>query len=319
MEDKYPEKTTANLTVHEDEIHLQELFDMLIQGKKTIAFMIALMSIIGVSYSLLLPNIYESRTILSPVDQSNTISGAFQNYSALAGLAGINLQPSGGDSNSKKAIKKLKTLSFFKNNVMTEIYLPDLMAFKSWDMNTNTLIYDEGLYDVNKNTWVRKFSHPNKQIPSAQESFEVFMNKHVSINEDNKTGFVTLTVRHQSPFLAKQWAEVLIDQVNTFYRLKDKIESQKAISYLNNEILSTNLSEIKQSIVELLQQEIKKLTLIEANQSYVFEYIDPPAVMEQKSEPSRSIICILSSIFGGILGIIIVFIKNYLFNTKKIN
>jgi hypothetical protein len=50
----------------------------------------------------------------------------------------------------------------------------------------------------------------------------------------------------------------------------------------------TSLSEIKQVLAQLLQEETKKLTLIEANQSYVFDYIDPPAVMEKKSEPKRS-------------------------------
>ena len=49
----------------------------------------------------------------------------------------------------------------------------------------------------------------------------------------------------------------------------------------------TGLSEIKQVLAQLLQEETKKLTLIEANQFYVFDYIDPPAVMEQKSEPNR--------------------------------
>ena len=45
-------------------------------------------------------------------------------------------------------------------------------------------------------------------------------------------------------------------------------------------------------MAELQQQEIQKLTLMEASEFYVFEYIDPPAVMEKKSEPSRAMICI---------------------------
>jgi LPS O-antigen subunit length determinant protein (WzzB/FepE family) len=73
----------------------------------------------------------------------------------------------------------------------------------------------------------------------------------------------------------------------------------------------TNLSEIKQVMAELLQQETQKLTLVEANQFYVFDYIDPPAVMEDRSEPRRSQICILGGILGGLLGIIIVLIRRY--------
>ena len=49
----------------------------------------------------------------------------------------------------------------------------------------------------------------------------------------------------------------------------------------------TNISEIKQVMAELLQKEIQKLTLMEASEAYVFEYIDPPVVMEKKSETKK--------------------------------
>ena len=65
-----------------------------------------------------------------------------------------------------------------------------------------------------------------------------------------------------------------------------------------------------------MQEEIKKLTLIEANQYYVFDYIDPPAVMERKSEPKRSLIFILSALLGGMLSIVLVFIRHYLVKSK---
>ena len=87
---------------------------------------------------------------------------------------------------------------------------------------------------------------------------------------------------------------MIIDEINAFYRKKDKSESEKAIIFLNKQIAMTGLSEIKQVIAELLQEETQKLTLIEASQSYVFDYIDPPAVMEYRSEPNRTLIVIIS-------------------------
>lgn len=155
-------------------------------------------------------------------------------------------------------------------------------------------------------------------ILSAQESFEVFKTAHLSLSEDKKSGFITLAIKHQSPFIAKQWVELVINQVNAFYRQKDKSESEKAVSYLNQQISITGLSEIKQVIAQLLQEETKKLTLIEANQYYVFDYIDPPAVMEKKSEPKRALICILSALLGGMLSILLVLIRHYAFNKKTL-
>ena len=299
----------------DDEIDLRELFYVLLKGKWIIVSLTAFVSIVGVIYSLYLPNIYESKALLVPANSSSGISGALQSYSGLAGLAGISL-PSGGDKgNSAKAIQKINSLSFFENNILTNIYLPDLMAFKSWNSKTNTLTFDDSIYDTNSNTWIRDYSYPQQQIPSAQESFEVFK-QHLSLSEDTKTGFITLSIKYQSPFIAKQWVELVVNEVNTFYRQKDKSESEKAVSYLNQQISITGLSEIKEVIAQLLQEETKKLTLIEANQYYVFDYIDPPAVMEQKSGPKRALICILSVLLGGMLSIVLVLIRHYAFSEK---
>ena len=300
----------------DDEIDLRELFYVLLEGKWIIVSLTAFASIFGVIYSLSLPNIYESKAMLVPVKSSSGIGAALGSYSGLAGLAGISL-PSGGDEgNSAKAIQKISSLSFFENNILTNIYLPDLMAFKSWNIKTNTLTFDESIYDRNSNTWIRDFSYPQQQIPSAQESFEVFKAKHLTLSADKKSGFSTLSIKHKSPLVAKQWAELIVNEVNSFYRQKDKSESEKAVSYLNQQISMTNLSEIKQVLAGLLQEETKKLTLIEANKFYVFDYIDPPAVMELKSEPNRALICILIALLGGMLSVLLVFIRHYALNKK---
>ena len=308
--------SNKHLNDFDDEIDLRELFYVLLEGKWIIVSLTAFASIVGVIYSLSLPNIYESKALLVPVNSSSGISGALGGYSGLAGLAGISL-PSGGDEgNSAKAIQKINSLSFFENNILTNIYLPDLMAFKSWNSKTNTLTFDDSIYDTNSNTWIRDFSYPQQQIPSAQESFKVFTTEHLTLSEDQKSGFITLSIKHQSPFVAKQWVEFVVNEVNAFYRQKDKSESEKAVSYLNQQISTTGLSEIKQVLAQLLQAEIKKLTLIEANESFVFDYIDPPAVMEKKSEPNRANICILIALLGGMLSILLVFIRHYFFKEK---
>ena len=290
-----------------DEVNLQELFYVLLQGRWIIISITALASIIGIIYSLLLPNIYESKALLVPINSSSSISGSLGGYSNLAGFAGINLASS-NEGNSVKAIKKISSLSFFENNILSHIYLQDLMAVKSWDSNTNKLIYDESIYKIADNTWHQK--------PSIQDGFKSFIGEHLNLSEDINTRFITLSIKHQSPYVAKQWTDLVFNEVNSFYRQKDKAESERAVSYLNKQISTTDLSEIKQVLAQLLQEETKKLTLIEANKSYVFDYIDPPAVMEKKSEPKRSLICILAALTGGFLSVLVVLMKHYFFRIK---
>ena len=94
-----------------------------------------------------------------------------------------------------------------------------------------------------------------------------FKKWHFSLSEDKKTGFVTIKIKHKSPFVAKEWVELIIDEINIFYRQKDKSESEKSVSYLNKQIAMTNLSEVKEAVSKLLQEETKKLSLIEARES----------------------------------------------------
>ena len=312
MKETYTNKHSKDF---DDEIDLWELFNILFEGKWIIIYVTAFFSIIGVIYSLLLPNIYESKALLVPVNSSNGTSVAYRGYDSLAGLAGISLPSRSGNGNSEEAIQKISSLSFFENNILKNIHLPDLMAFKSWIPKTNTVVLDENIYKTSSNTWVRDYSYPQQQIPSAQESFAVFKPK-LSLNEDKNTGFITLSIKHQSPILAKQWVELVVNEVNSFYRQKDKLESDKAVNYLNQQIAMTSLTEIKQVLAQLLQEETKKLTLIEANQFYVFDYIDPPVVMEKKSGPKRSIICIFSALLGVVLSILFLFIRYYIFKEK---
>ena len=102
----------------DNEIDLLELFHVLFKGKWIIVSMTAFASIIGVIYSLFLPNIYESKALIVPVKSSSSISGALGSYSTLAGFAGINLPTPGDEGNSQKAIEKItfRLIKFLKTN-----------------------------------------------------------------------------------------------------------------------------------------------------------------------------------------------------------
>ena len=154
------------------------------------------------------------------------------------------------------------------------------MAVDSWDKDTNLLIYDEDIYNETSKIWVRDFKYPQTQVPSAQESFEVFI-EHLLVTEDQDSEFVTISVKHESPLIAQEWTELVVDQLNNYFRSKDKVEAEIAVSYLKEEIAKTNFTEVKQVIAELLQGRTQQLSLIEVGEYYVFAYIDPPVVMEK--------------------------------------
>jgi len=287
-----------------DEIDIKKILLIIWQGKLLIATLTILFSFTALFYSLSLQNIYQSHAVLSPTqvskNQSSSIGG-------LASIAGINIQ-SGADGKTALAIEKIKTLSFYEDNILPNIFLPDLMAMKSWDAESNTLIYDENIYDSAKKSFI--------SMPSPQTSFRSFRNI-LSVRENRDGSLITISVKHKSPYVAQVWTELIVNQINNYFRLIDEQEAIKSINFLNVQMAQTSYSELKQAIAQLIKQKMQKLTLIEANEFYVFSYLDPPKVMETKIEPDRISILILGAVIGVMLGIIAVMIRNF-FSFKEL-
>ena len=290
---------------HDDEIDIGLLLHIIWQGRLLIFVLTAIFSIIAVIYSLSLSNIYQSKALLSSVNEDSGIN--IGSNSGLASIAGINLSSQQG-GNSVKALEKIKTLSFFEQNILPNIFLPDLMAIDAWNEDTNTISYNQDNFNLESKSLI--------EIPTAQESFKVFMSQ-LDLSQHHLTGFITISVKHQSPYIAKEWTELVINEINNFFRTKDKAEARKALEFLNSQIAQTSYTEIKQVIAEIIQQKMKQLTLIEANEFYVFSYIDPPAVMEEKIEPRRSSISILGAVIGLVSSILIILIRQFISGRSK--
>ena len=284
-----------------DEIDIKSLFKTIFNGKRLIIASTVLFSIIAVIYSLSLSNIYQSTALLSPVGEQSSSSQSLNNIGGLASLAGISISSASG-FNSTKAITKITTLSFFEENILPNIFLPDLMAVSTWDEESNSVIYNDSIYSVQTGKW--------SKIPHPQKSYEAFLNN-LQVYEDYDTKFLTISYKHESPHIAKEWVELIVNQINDSFRAKDKLEAESAMNFLYAQMALTSYTEIKQVVAEVLKQKMQQLALIEANEFYVFSYLDQPAVARKKIEPSRSSICILGALFGFMLGVLIVLVRSY--------
>lgn len=293
MDNKYINNKTK---LDEHEIDFIKVISSLWNDRLIIVSIVFIVTLISAIYSITLPNKYQSSAILSPANVLESSNNTSSRYSGLANLAGLNtFNQNSSNRNILKANEKMNSLSFFKESILPNIYLPDLMAINSWDKKNNIIIYDTNIYDQVTKSW-----KTNK--PTAQESFKVFKNN-LEVSQDPSTGFFRISIRHHSPFIAKIWLEVLVDELNNYYRLKDKNIAQASMDYLNRQIEQTKYTEIKEAIAELLKQKTQTLTLIEVTDNYIFDYIDPPAVMEKESEPNRLFIVLTGIIIGLMLGL----------------
>jgi LPS O-antigen subunit length determinant protein (WzzB/FepE family) len=283
-------------------IDFVELFKAIFDAKYLIILFTTFGAICSVLFALSLPNTYTSSVLLSPVNESESLSSKIGSYSALAGLAGVSL-PGEPASKSTEAIERIRSFSFFQNHFLPYIKIEDLIAAEDWDHEKNQTIYDEDAFNASINKWVRKVNYPFKTIPSDQEAYKIYKKK-IAIYEDKKTSFISISIEHYSPYVAKNWLDIIVKNINESMREEDKKTASNAITFLNMTSQQTNLNPIKEGIAKLVETQMQTLMLASANESYVFKVLDSPVVSEKHSGPARPIICIMITIISAMLAVI---------------
>ena len=294
---------------YDDEIDLRELFHVLWGRRSYIGAITSIFSLIMVIYALMLPNIFKSEAMMMPMEETDSMKGMLGQYSDMASLAGISM-PSQSNSKAQEAIARINSFEFFSKYFLPQIKLENLMGVKKWNQASNTLIYDESAFNSESSQWLRKVSPPKSSIPSSQEAYKRYQ-KIMSIAEDKKTSFVTLSVEHESPFVAQQWVEIIMDQIDQVMRDQDRQMAKKSIEYLNSLAPTINYGEIKQALSSLQQEQMKRLMMVEANKNYIFKVLDSPIVAEERLKPMRSIIVIMGSMLGMMLSVLGILMFHY--------
>tara|TARA_B100001059_G_C17795433_1_gene562761 strand:+ start:229 stop:1149 length:921 start_codon:yes stop_codon:yes gene_type:complete len=298
---------TSHIKKFDDEIDLKDVFITLYSHKLTVISFTLIFALISLSIALYLPNSYSSKALLASTSTEDTLSSKLSNLSALSSIAGINIA---GDDSSKstQAIARIQSYDFFKNEFVPKIRLENLMAVQKWNQENNTIAYKKSIYDETTKKWSLKFLSPKSELPSIQKAFEEYL-KILSISEDRKTSFVSISIEHKSPIVAKKWLEHIIDGINEIMRIEDISKAQNSINFLNESVKSTNVQSIKEAISSLLESQMKTLMLANSNDSYVFKVLDAPIVSEKKTGPNRALICILGTLIGFMLSLFLILIN----------
>ena len=291
---------------YDETIDLSQVILSLWKNKVLILVVSIMFAVASVLYALSLPNIYVSKTHLVPQVENSSVSSSLGAYSNLAGMAGISLG-SDGDNLSMEAMARIKSFDFFSSQFLPKIKLEDLLAVESWNRKTNTITYKEKLFDDAAKKWIREVKAPKSIIPSNQEAFREYK-KIISVTEDKKTKYVTLSIRHQSPYVAQNWVSIIVENINESMRKETKDISDQSITFLNEKYEETSVNDLRKAIAELIDAQMQKLMFASVRNDYVYKTIESPLVPELKSSPNRAVICIVGTLIGFFLSIILVLI-----------
>ncbi len=299
----YPPHTPA---IADDEIDLKELFTAIWQGKWVIIATTFVFAVASVVYALSLPNIYKADALLAPAESSNSggLSQMAGQLGGLAALAGVNL--GGGESSQTDlAVQVMKSRHFIDSFINKHDLLVPLMASKDWDLGNNQLILDDEIYEQSTGEWLREPEGLRGSKPTAQEAFEVFSKDIFGVNQDKETGLYTVSVKHYSPYIAQQWVNWLIEDINKVMRERTIAETSQNLEYLNTQLQKTAVADMQSTFYSLIEEQTKSLMLAEVQEEFVFKTVDPAVVPELKDEPKRALICVLGTLAGAIFAFLI--------------
>ena len=297
----------------DDEIDLFELLQNLWDDKWLIGAITSFAAVVSVVVSLWLPNIYQASTLLRPQSSQGGMGGLARQYGGLASLAGISLPSGDGQSKTQLALEVLKSKKFAYDFATRHDLLPALFAADRWDWSSQALSLDSTIYDSAAGGWVREVSPPRTAAPSPEEVHALW-NKTISVSEEKDSGFVTLFIKHRSPVYAKEWLDLLVVDINEALRAQDLAESERAVAYLEGQLKETNVAEIRELLAGLLRSHMESRMMATVEPNYAFSVIDPPTVPERKLEPRRALICVLGTLLGGMLGVVLSLVRRALSN-----
>ena len=300
-----------NDTQYDDEIDLRELFGVLWAGSRKIIAITAVFAFVSVIYALSLSDQYKATVLLAPAQSdSSDLSGALGQLGGLASLAGVDI--GGGDSSEAQMAQEImKSWSFIdvfiaENNISVEVY-----AAEGWSRGSNELQIDDDIYDAETKTWLVENDNTGEVgPPSSWVLFQAFSERLV-VSENKKSGLVSVSIEYYSPQIAKQWLDMYVAAINAHMQQRQMEKVTNNINYLQAQIEKTSIAEMREVFYTIIAEQMKNKMVAEASPEYAFVAVSPSMVPEEKSQPERAFICIIGTLLGGILSVLLVLVMHY--------
>ena len=161
----------------------------------------------------------------------------------------------------------------------------------------------EDAWDEQQKKW--KETDPKKQ-PGQLDAHRL-VNGILSVERDKKTDLVTVAVEMKDAALATEIANSLVEQLNLYLAQQAIARSESNLQYLNEELMRTQIEEMRKILFELIATEQKKVMLANTQKDFAFKVLDRAVEPDKKIKPKRSLIVILAAFVAGFLAILYAF------------
>ena len=270
---------TKPISVAPNEITFGELRQRLRSRTRVIVIGTFTTTLFGVALAFYLRPVYRAEMVLVAMERDHAESsmGGLSSLGGLASLAGISI---GEDSKRKvEALATLQSRALTEAFIKDEALLPILFA-KRWDKANSK--------------WNDSWTGEAPTLWDGNKKFSEIRD----VREDKKTGLITVAVEWSDPELARKWVTEIVGRTNELLRTRAISRSESNRSFIEIQLQSATIVEVRQALFGLIENEIKSSMLAQSSGDYAFKVIDPAVAPEEKIRPQRGLIAALAFIAG---------------------
>jgi uncharacterized protein involved in exopolysaccharide biosynthesis len=265
-------------------VPVAQLFRSVLRGWKIWLPMGLLGGVLGIVLAMSMTRIYRASSVVAIDPQASESLGSGLlggQLSGLAGLAGISL---GG------ANRRLEYISVLDSRVLASQFIAE-----------NELKYQffADKWDADKKRWT------SKKVPTDDDAYRFFSERIKRVDEDRRTGLVTVSMEWKDRHAAARWANLFVTRGNDLLRARAMQEAKSSLEFLDRELVNASTVEIREAMYQLVEAQKKQQMLATVRQDYIFHIIDPAVVADEERfvKPKRLLIAVACAFIGGFLGL----------------
>ena len=347
----------ANQMPQEEEIDLVEVVRKLWKNRKLILKITVVFMVLGVLVALFSPKEYTAGCTMVPQSGDKKVGG---NLSGLASMVGINLGgASGGEVLSPTIYPKIVASIPFKKDLMAtplkfeeydqpitllDYYTKD--EYQKFSLGGTIAKYTIGLPGViinairGEDTTMISAGQGSaiQSLSKDEKKMSEMLNDMISLNVNDKDGYVQLSASLGEPLAVAQLAERAQELLQTYItdydaakkryekmqdslaRFRDANKSFSSAVAKTQEEALTNEYNLAYSVYSELAKQMEQAKIAVNETTPILTIVEPVVVPIERSKPKRGLICVLFTFLGGFAGVGMVlalpFVANIFGNDK---
>ena len=244
--------------------------------------------VVAAGWSYLIKLEYQAQTMVSPVSGYSGSGGMLGDIAGqLGGLGGL---VGGGLFNERD---RAESVQFLKSRYLVERFV---------EMNNLMPVLFAERWDMAGKKWKDDGNPP----PTMGQAYKLFSERIRLVIDDRRSGLVTLAIRWSDRELCERWANGLVALANAELRSRAIDEATRNIAYLNAELERTQQIERQQTILRIVESQIRTIMLARGRVEYAFKVIDPAFVPDARDRirPRRAAMTAMGLVLGTVAAIL---------------